>query len=249
MSIEETRQLGIEFERRIQTMIPETEYTMKLDTETIYSFLNQFQDKFVHEAYKSLDQLQSGSKISARVETMLQGLIESYTTDSFTEDEDSNTLLIANLPTNFGLYLRSFSNVSSVYQYKVTDPQPITTNTALPNKLVSQTELDKVIENPHNRFRILKYPVVALSEKVEGNFTISLVHDQYTTIDSLTILYYKVPEEFSTLTNTPCELSMDVFDDLVTGAVDLYVQYVAGAEARRRQQQEAAKSNAENNNQ
>jgi len=33
---------------------------------------------------------------------------------------------------------------------------------------------------------------------------------------------------------------MDAFDDLVSGAVDLYVQYVAGAEARRRQQQEAA---------
>jgi len=37
---------------------------------------------------------------------------------------------------------------------------------------------------------------------------------------------------------------MDSFDDLVTGAVDLYVQYVAGAEARRRQQQEAAQKRA-----
>ena len=55
MSIEETRQLGIEFERRIQTMMPEKEFISKLDTETIYSFLNQYQDKFVHELYRSLD--------------------------------------------------------------------------------------------------------------------------------------------------------------------------------------------------
>jgi len=42
MTLEETRQLGIEFERRIQTMIPEREFLNKLDTETIYSFLNQY---------------------------------------------------------------------------------------------------------------------------------------------------------------------------------------------------------------
>ena len=55
MSIKETRQLGIEFERRVQTMIPETEFGKKLDTETIYSFLNQYQDKYVHDIYRSLD--------------------------------------------------------------------------------------------------------------------------------------------------------------------------------------------------
>ena len=52
MSIYETRQLGIEFERRVQTMIPETVLTAKLDTETIYSYLNQYQDKFIHDIYK-----------------------------------------------------------------------------------------------------------------------------------------------------------------------------------------------------
>ena len=38
MTLEQTRLLGIEFERRIQTMIPDRELE-KLDTETIYSFL------------------------------------------------------------------------------------------------------------------------------------------------------------------------------------------------------------------
>jgi len=41
------------------------------------------------------------------------------------------------------------------------------------------------------------------------------------------------------MTSTPCELPMDAFDDLVTGAVDLYVDYVAGAEANKRRRQEA----------
>ena len=75
MSIEDTRRLGIEFERRVQTMIPDTEFLEKLDTETIYSFLNQYQDKYVREIYRNLDQIQSGSHLSAHVESVLQSLI------------------------------------------------------------------------------------------------------------------------------------------------------------------------------
>jgi hypothetical protein len=40
MTIEETRQLAIEFERRVQTLIPEKEMLEKLDSDTIFSFLN-----------------------------------------------------------------------------------------------------------------------------------------------------------------------------------------------------------------
>ena len=76
MSIDETRQLGIEFERRVQTMIPDTEFLDKLDTETIYSFLNQYQDKYVHEIYRNLDQIPSGSHLSAHVEAVLQAMID-----------------------------------------------------------------------------------------------------------------------------------------------------------------------------
>lgn len=72
MSIEETRQLGIEFERRVQTMIPETEFYRKLDTETIYSYLNQYQDKYIHDIYRNLDSIPSGTKLSAHVESVLQ---------------------------------------------------------------------------------------------------------------------------------------------------------------------------------
>ena len=46
------------------------------------------------------------------------------------------------------------------------------------------------------------------------------------------------------MTSTVCELPMDAFDDIVTGAVDLYVQYVAGAEANKRRLQEAARQQA-----
>lgn len=75
MTLEETRQLGIEFERRVQTMIPQKEIAEKLDSETIFSFLNQYQDKYIHDIYRNLDAIPSGSKISAHVESVLQALL------------------------------------------------------------------------------------------------------------------------------------------------------------------------------
>jgi len=48
------------------------------------------------------------------------------------------------------------------------------------------------------------------------------------------------------LTSTRCELPMEMFEQLVSGAVDLYVQYVSGAEANRRRQQEQAQQQRNN---
>jgi len=140
MTIEETRQLGIEFERRVQTMIPERELN-KLDTETIYSFLNQYQDKYVHEIYRNLDNIPSGTKLSAHTESVLQSLLDSYEVNNTEDAEetidnrrivDYNGVAIIDtarsitykLPQNFYMYLRSVSDVSSTFAYKNNNPAP-----------------------------------------------------------------------------------------------------------------------------
>ena len=73
---------------------------------------------------------------------------------------------------------------------------------------------------------------------LDDNKKITVMCDRYTQPTSFTMSYYKIPGYMNLFENKPCELSMEVFDDLVTGAVDLYVQYVAGAEAKKRQIQE-----------
>ena len=255
MTLEETRQLGIEFERRVQTMIPEREFLNKLDTDTIYSFLNQYQDKYIHEIYRNLDNIPSGSKLSAHVESVLQSLIKSWESkikvgeDEETDVVDNNGVSIIDtarsitfkLPADFYMYIRSVSNVTETYSYKnygATDKVDI-----LPNQLVSQNDVWKLIETPHNSLRILRYPAVTLG----ANHTISVIYDRYTKLEGIKILYYKQPAHFSLMTSTSCELPLDAFDDLVTGAVDLYVQYVAGAEANKRRQDEARKQQTKQN--
>lgn len=222
-----TRRLGIEFERRVQTMIPETEFALKLDTDTIYSYLNQYQDKLIHDIYRNLDDIQSGSKLSARIETVLQKLL---TKETKTPVDDVITL------TDLGLYVRSTSNVTSAYRYK-TSSYNLSSPKAIPNTLVSQTEIDKYIETPFNSQRILKNPIIAIDYEDKK---LRLIHDQYTTISSVDVLYYRMPRHMGLDDAKACELPEDMFEDLVSGAVDLYVQYVAGAEARRKQQQQAA---------
>jgi len=86
--------------------------------------------------------------------------------------------------------------------------------------------------------RIIREPVAYFSKK-DDNKILKVIYDKYTVPKSISINYYRIPNYMNLFTKTACELSMDAFEDLVSGAVDLYVQYVAGAEARKRQQQEA----------
>ena len=243
MSTEETRQLGIEFERRIQAMAPETEFLRKLDTETIYSFLNQYQDKFIHEIYKSLDGIQSGSKISARVDTILQPLYTENTLTTSTENADGT---ISFPLSNMGLYLKSTSTASNIYRYK-SNLSNETGPWLLTNILIPQKDIEKTILDARNNFKILKHPAVALIRQGEDD-KLLVIFDKFTTIDSVTVCYYKMPQHFTILgEGVDCELPSDVFDDLVSGAVQLFVMYASG-KSQNSQQKQAAKSNAEDNN-
>lgn len=237
MTLNETRQLGIEFERRIQTMIPEKEFD-KLDTETIYSFLNQYQDRYIHDIYRNLDNIQSGTKLSSHVESVLQTLLKTseLIVAGNSNPIDTPSSIVCELPPDFDMYVRSTSIVSDTYNFKA----PNNTNQSLkiiPNQFVSQNDAWKLFETPNNSLRILRQPVVILS-KNSDKYTLTVIHDRYTNIQKVGLTYYAKPTYFDIMTSTECELPIDVFDDIVSGAIDLYIQYVAGAEANKKKQQE-----------
>lgn len=250
MTLFETRQLGIEFERRIQTILPATETIAKLDTETIYSFLNQFQQKYVHDIYRGLDKIESGTRLAAHVEKILQSMLKSQTLQKIddtsnysiqydtTNISDAGRSITYRIPTDFYMYVRSVSNVSRTFSWIGTNKS----YDVLPNVLINQNDVWKLIETPHNKLRILRYPAAILSPESDGQSTLTIVHDRYTDIKGVKLLYYKEPVYFDIMTSTPCELPMDCFDDLVTGAVELYIGYVRGG--IRQQEEDGRKERA-----
>ena len=232
MTLDQTRQLGIEFERRVQTMIPETESATKLDTDTIYSFLNQYQDKYIHDLYKALDSIPDSTKPFQYADIILRGLLSTYNVQISKTDSNIHTISI---PGDFGLYADSFTEVDNSRKYKTGEKVP----GVLHNVTVSSSKLNNYLIKPHNNIRILRTPILGFDKKD----SMKLICDRYTEPTKFTMTYYKIPSYMNLFTSTPCELSMDAFDDLVTGAVDMYVQYVAGAEARKRQMAEEQRRN------
>lgn len=224
MTLEQTRQLGIEFERRVQTMIPETEFAAKLDTETIYSYLNQYQDKLIHDLYRTVDQIPVSNN-----ETYLETLLNSMMHTATLTPSETRPICRCDLPVDFGLYIKSYSNVESSYRFKTEH-----TGGTVPNELISVKDVNKVISRPQDSMRILRSPIVWLDDE----HGLGALYDAYTEPQSITLEYYRVPRYMDLMASTPCELPMEMFEQMVSGAVDLYVQYVAGAEARRRQMAE-----------
>ena len=235
MTLAETRQLGIEFERRVQTMIPETEFVAKLDTETIYSYINQYQDKLIHDLYRTVDQIPTSNN-----ETYIETLLNSMMSQESLTVSDTRPICRCELPENFGLYIKSYTNVDSSYRMK----DEVSSGKGLvPNELISIKDVNKVISRPQDELRILRSPLVWLAD----NNGLGALYDRYTEPKSIVLEYYRVPQYMDLMTSTPCELPMEMFEQLVSGAVDLYVQYVAGAEARKRQIAEQQQKQQKNN--
>ena len=156
------------------------------------------------------------------------------------------------------MYVRSVSKVEKTFSFRSNKSNNNSSIRVLPNELVSQSDAWTLIETPHDTLRILRRPAAVLSNTtgtvISGEQTqkegksLTVIYDQYTWPLGIEILYYREPQHFDLMTSTACELPLDCFDDIVTGALDLYIQYVSGAEANRRRQLEAAQQQAKRNN-
>ena len=262
MTLYQTRQLGIEFERRVQTMIPSEEYLNKLDTDTIYSFLNEYQMQFVSNLFNSIDSLDSSTVIAPRIENVLQSLLTSEVLSNEDvlekhneEQDDGEGAVNTGRSTKYKLkdkclkYVRSVSRVLTTSKYDSSSDNQTDGmhHTVVPNIYATQKDIQKVLTgNPFDRLRVMRKPVVTLSEYNDDSSTLTVLYDRYTEIDSISVVYYKKPAYFSLMTSTPCELPMEVFEDLVNGAVKQYVNYATLTQQNKsKREQEAARQQNE----
>ena len=79
MTKEQTRQLGIEFERRIQLMYSQAEVVDKLSTDVIYAMLNEYQIKYIKQLHALSAQAKSEIANSAKIQEVLSCLTKQTT--------------------------------------------------------------------------------------------------------------------------------------------------------------------------
>lgn len=205
MTQAETRKLGIEFERRLQIMYPNSKFTEKLTSDTIYSMLNEFQLKYIKQLYLAQRQQKLGEIGAENVDSILRSLCK---TSTYVVDENDEI----DIPEDYWMYLRSKSDALTWKRDGDNYESVI-----LSNELIEDKDVNSVISKYDNYAGILRHPLIIM----QGG-KIKVLHDLYTTIEDIQLVYYRMPDKFD-VSNTPCELPVSAFDDLVSGAIKLYV--------------------------
>lgn len=231
-----SREFQIEFERRITIMNPNFELKEKLTSDTIFSFLNAYVERFVRMNYLQEDQVGDNSRAQKKNADALKGLIVRTTlTDKIVEELNSDQSTDKfTLPADYFLYIRSNSHVSSTYKGEVTQPEdgstPYLSITA--NKTISEDDVEKIISTYYNRV-ILRNPYVVLNagqaSDTSDNIYLNVIHDTYTTIDNVDLVYYRKPKKFDVIgvdginVLDHCELPENVHMEIVEGAVEMFI--------------------------
>ena len=225
--------MQVEFERRIQLMNPNFELTEKLTSDTIFSFLNAYCERFVRNNYLQEDMVQDGTRQQKKNADALKGLITRQTLTITTKDSHNtdNTSDRAILPTNYFLYIRSNSLISK--NYKLDTEIALEANYVVtPNKTIREDDVEKIISTYYNK-TILRNPYIVLNNgnesDVDRELYINIIHDEYTIIKKLDLVYYRKPKRFDVIgvdsltVFDECELPENVHMEIVEGAVEMFI--------------------------
>lgn len=227
------REMQVEFERRITLMNPDFELKEKLTSDTIFSFLNAYTERYVRINYLQEDQVLDGTRAQKKNADALKGLIvrglyEVDTKDANNTDKVSDRV---KLPEDYFLYIRSNSMISKNYKIETEISNP-TDYVITPNKTIREDDVEKIISTYYNK-AIMLNPYVVLNAgnnaDTQKSIYINIIHDEYTVIKKLDLVYYRKPKKFDVIgvdgvnVLNKCELPDNVHMEIVEGAVEMFI--------------------------
>lgn len=227
------REMQMEFERRIVLMNPNFEIKEKLTSDTIFSFLNAYCERFVRNNYLQEDSVADDSRAQKKNADTLKGLIIRGLFDIAKKDDnntDKHTERVK-LPDDYFLYVRSNSLLSKNYKIdtEITDASKYV---VAPNRMIREDDAEKVITSYYNKAIILTPYVVLGNGNIDDDDDVlyaNIIHDEYTVIKKLDLVYYRKPRRFDVIgvdgvnVLDHCELPENVHMEIVEGAVEMFI--------------------------
>lgn len=211
-----------EFERRITLMNPALQIKEKVTSDTIFSFLNAYAKRYVKQLYLQADQVGVDTRAQKKSIDSIKSLITRKLINKADVSIIDNYTDAFELPKDYFLYIRSNSLISSTYKdSKINTPQPI------PNELIDAEQASEIITTPYNNI-ILRSPQVVMQSTNKQTY-LNIIHDKYTTIEQVDLVYYRMPKEFNVIgvDNVTvfdyCELPESMHMEIVEGAVEMFV--------------------------
>lgn len=228
-----SRAMQIEFERRITLMNPNFELAEKLTSDTIFSFLNAYTERYVRLNYLQEDAVQDGTRAQKKNADALKSLITRglYAVEAKDENNTDKTSDRVSLPSDYFLYIRSNSLISKNYKIEeeIQNEQDYVVTS---NKTIREDDVEKVISTYYNKAIVLN-PYVVLNAgnnaDEEKKLYLNVIHDEYTTIKKVDLVYYRKPKKFDVIgvdgvnVLDHCELSENVHMEIVEGAVEMFI--------------------------
>lgn len=220
-----------EFERRITLMNPDFQIKEKLTSDTIFSFLNAYTERYIRINYLSEDSVQDNTRALKKVQDSLKGLIVRQTLPVNSDNNSDKTTDRVELPNDYFLYIRSNSIISKNYRLNK-EIEEEDNYIVTPNKTIREDDVDKIISTYYNK-NILLNPYVVLNSgnaNTDNNkLFLNIIHDSYTTIKKVDIVYYRKPKRFNVIgvdrvnVLDHCELPDNVHMEIVEGAVEMFI--------------------------
>lgn len=219
------RKMQIEFERRLQLMDPELVRTNKLNSDTIFSFINEAIDKFYKTRYSGVNSKAEGFEQSQKRIDDLRNLIK---TKSYTEIESEGSVYSVELPEDYTILLGDTVGIQPSDDYidncwKMDEDGEYVVKKGDTIEATIET-LDRQLSNSLSEHR-LKYSIARPLRLIQGN-KINLYTDGNYKVSEYIITYLSKPAylDSKNITNTEyTSLPEHTHMEIVKMAVQLYL--------------------------